>query len=102
MERLVAEGIKWKQYDEIQAMAMKNLGIDFINYRPCLVQHIGANSLLGNNWIAGARTIFFIDDIKGMNYDDAKTMIDYGYQQLDKLGVKYTRPRIVVDRSKKA
>ena len=98
MERLVEEGIKWKQYDEIQAVAMQNLGINFINYRPCLVQHVGKQSLLGNKWLADAKTIYFIDDIEGMNYDDAKAMLDYGYAQYDKLGIPYTRPRIIVDR----
>ena len=95
MERLVEEGIKWTQYDEIQAVAMKNLGIDFINYRPCLVQHIGKNSLLGNNWIFDAKTIYFIDDLKGMNYDNAKLMLDYAYKKYDELGISYTRPRII-------
>ena len=95
MERLVKEGIKWTQYDEIQGVAMKNLGIDFINYRPCLVQHMGKNSLLGNKWIAEAKTIYFIDDLEGMDYDDAKLMLEFGYKQYDKLGIKYTKPKII-------
>ncbi len=101
MERLVAEGIEYKQYDEIQAVAMKNLGIDFINYRPCLVQHTGVKSLLNNKWMADAKTIFFVDDLEGMNYDDAKAMLEYGYAEYDKLGIPYCKPRIIVDRSKK-
>lgn len=95
MQRLIDNGIKWTQYDEIQAAAMKNLGIDFINYRPCLVQHIGAKSLLGNQWIGDAKTIYFVDDIEGMDYDDCQAMLDYGYEQYDKMGIKYVKPRII-------
>jgi len=101
MEKLINEGIKWTQYDEIQAKAMDNLDLDFINYRPCLVQHIGAKSLIGNKWLADAKTIYFIDDLGDMDYDDSKLMLDYGYAQYDKLGIPYNRPKILVDRSKK-
>lgn len=100
MQRLVDEGIKWTQYDEIQAAAMNNLGLNFINYRPCLVQHIGAKSLLGNKWMADAKTIYFIDDIEGMDYDNCKLMLEYGYQQYDKLGIKYTKPRLIYKNKK--
>ena len=101
MERLVEEGIKWTQYDEIQAVAMNNLGLNFINYRPCLVQHIGKQSLLGNKWLADAKTIYFIDDLGDMDYDNAKLMLEYGYKQYDKLNIPYSKPKIIVDRSKK-
>lgn len=95
MQRLVDEGIQYKQYDEIQAVAMDNLGLDFINYRPCLVQHIGSKSLLGNKWIADAKTIYFIDDLEGLNYDDCKVMLEFGYKQYDKLGIKYIKPKVI-------
>lgn len=97
MQKLVNEGIKWTQYDEIQGEAMKNLGIDFISYRPCLVQHVGAKSLLGNKWINGAQTIFFIDDLENLalDYDDAKEILSYTYKKMREIDPNYVKPKII-------
>lgn len=95
MQKIVNNGTDETQYDRIEAKAMENLGIDFISYRPMIVQHIGGtNSLLGNKWIADGRTIFFKDDLP-CDYDDFKSMLDYAYKQYDKLGIEYTRPKII-------
>ncbi len=89
MQELIDNGIEWKQYDEIEGAALDALGINFIQYRPMLVQHIGVNSIIGNNWLNDAKTIYFIDDIKGMDYNDAGLMLKYGYKQYDKIGISH-------------
>ena len=50
--------------------------------------------------MADAKTIYFIDDIEGMDYDNCKLMLEYGYQQYDKLGIKYTKPRVIYKNKK--
>lgn len=97
MENILKTNFKFEQYDKLQAKAMSNLGINFISYKPMLVQHIGNKSLLGNKWINNARTIYFIDDLNKLklDYDDCKAMLKYTYQQFDKLGISYIKPKIV-------
>ena len=95
MEKVISEGCTEKQYDKIQAIAMDRLGIDFISYRPMIVQHIGGgNSMMGNVWINEGKTIFFKDDLP-CDYDDFKTIIDYAYKKYDEFGIKYHRPKII-------
>ena len=95
MEKVISEGCTEKQYDRIQAIAMDRLGIDFISYRPMIVQHIGGGkSLLGNEWLADGKTIFFKDDLP-CDYDDFKTILDYAYKKYDEFGIKYHRPKII-------
>lgn len=95
MKRIVESGTTETQYDRIEAQAMHNLGIDFVSYRPMLVQHIGGGkSLLGNEWINDGKSIFFKDDLP-CDYDDFKSMLDYAYKKYDELGISYTRPKII-------
>ena len=95
MEKVISEGCTEKQYDKIQAIAMDRLGIDFISYRPMIVQHIGGgNSMMGNVWINEGKTIFFKDDLP-CDYDDFKTILDYAYKKYDEFGIKYHRPKII-------
>lgn len=90
MEELVNDGIKWTQYDEIEGAALNELNIDFINYRPMLVQHIGKSSLLGNNFENNnAESIFFIDDLEkyNVNYNNEKALENYANFMYLKLGL---------------
>ena len=94
MQKLIDDGLQNNQYDQIQAKAMDNLNIDFISYRPMLVQHIGGtNSMMGNIWINQGKTIFFKDDLP-CNYDNFKEILKYAHKKYDELGIKY--PKIVI------
>ena len=59
-----------KQYDFLQAYAMDELGMSYISYRPCLVQHLNGRSIIGNS--DNVSTLFFIDyiDELGIDYKD--------------------------------
>ena len=59
-----------KQYDFLQAFAMDELGMSYISYRPCLVQHLNGRSIIGNS--DNVSTLFFIDyiDELGIDYKD--------------------------------
>lgn len=63
------------QYDVLESMALKNMGIEHIQYRPCLVQHLDFKSLIGNrdNYRI---TPYFIDYLKELNlkYEDANNL----------------------------
>lgn len=94
MQKLIDDGFQNNQYDQIQAKAMDNLGIDFISYRPMLVQHIGGtNSMMGNIWINQGKTIFFKDDLP-CDYDNFKEILKYAHKKYDELGIKY--PKITI------
>ena len=61
------------QYDVLESMALKNLGIKHIQYRPCLVQHLDFKSLVGNR--DGYRyTPYYIEYLKKLylTYEEAK------------------------------
>ena len=65
------------QYDVLENLALKKLNISHIIYRPCLVQHLDTNSLIGNH--CNIRfTEYFIDylDELNMNYIDAKDKVN--------------------------
>ena len=59
-----------KQYDFLQAYAMDELGMSYLSYRPCLVQHLNGRSIIGNS--ENVSTLFFIDyiDELGIDYKD--------------------------------
>lgn len=85
-----------KTYDQLQGKAMKNLKIDFINYRPCLVQHIGgSSSLLGNTGYGNLKTIYFKDDLKGIDYSDQDKMHQYTTKKLDELKIPRLKIKIL-------
>lgn len=95
MKRIIDNGCKEKQYDKIQAQAMNNLGIDFISYRPMIVQHIGGcNSMMGNVWINDGKSIFFKDDLP-CDYDNFKGILDYAHKKYDELGIDYPKIKII-------
>ena len=62
-----------KQYDTIEDMAMRRLGIIHVDYRPCIVQHINKKSLIQDSTLKNMQTYYFIDylDELGMKYEDA-------------------------------
>lgn len=58
----------YNQYDTLENLAMYNLNIPSVRYRPCLVQHIDYNTLIQKN-SSNRRSPFFIDYIKELNID---------------------------------
>ena len=74
--KLIADEMKKitniKQYDVIENIALKNIRLKHIRYRPCLVQHIDKGSLIGNTSV-NRNTPYFIDYLEelGISYDDA-------------------------------
>ena len=82
IEYILENDIRYKncpQYDILENRALYNLKIKHIKYRPCLVQHLDYNSLVGN-CPNSRRTPYFIDylDELGISYDEA-------YKYKDKL-----------------
>lgn len=80
------------QYDILESMALKNMEVKHIQYRPCLVQHLDFKSLIGNrdNYRI---TPFFIDYLEDLNivYDEAniaKNKRELKYKILKELGGK--------------
>ena len=57
------------QYDTLEYNALINLGISHVQYRPCLVQHIDNNSIVGNTATGYRRTPYFIDYLEELNID---------------------------------
>lgn len=78
------------QYDVLESMALKNMELKHIQFRPCLVQHLDFKSLVGNrdNYRI---TPFFIDYLDDLNikYEEAKihkNIIELKYKILKELG----------------
>lgn len=61
------------QYDVIEHNALLRLGLSHVQFRPCLVQHLDNNSLVGNNAGGHRRTPYFVDYLEelGIDYKDA-------------------------------
>jgi hypothetical protein len=59
-------------------MALNNLDITHIQYRPCLVQHLDSKSLVNNLAIGYRRTPYFIDYLDELNisYDQAFSIMN--------------------------
>lgn len=72
MEHL-RKGLKHLQYDVLEHNALDTLGINHIQYRPCLVQHIDDKSLIQEGKYPPRRTIYFEDYLNelGIKYEDA-------------------------------
>ena len=64
----------YNQYDTLENLAMYNLNIPSVRYRPCLVQHIDYDTLIQNN-PSNRRSPYFIDYLDELNidYKDANT-----------------------------
>lgn len=61
------------QYDILENNALRELGIPHVQYRPCLVQHLDNDSLVGNVAHGLRRSPYFIDYLNelGVNYENA-------------------------------
>lgn len=61
------------QYDILENNALRELGWSHIQHRPCLVQHLDLNSLVGNHADGGRRCPYYIDYLKrlGITLEDA-------------------------------
>lgn len=84
MERL------WKntpdpQYDILENNALKNLDLSHVQYRPCLVQHLDNNSLIGNDTNGYRRTPYFIDYLEELNIDYSVAFSKQNKQKLERL-----------------
>lgn len=84
-----------KTYDQLQGKALSNLSLDFISYRPCIVQHIGQKSILGNKGYGNFKTPFFKDDIKGLNYNSTTQMYKRRDDFLDSIGISRITAKII-------
>ncbi len=87
MERVRITFPTMKQYDTIEDIALKRLGIVHVDYRPCLVQHINKNSLIQLKALNNMRTYYFKDylDELGINYDDSKAVFNHINKLIDKV-----------------
>jgi len=71
------------QYDVLEDLALKELDMTHIQYRPCIIQHLDGKSLIGNR-DSGRMTIYFIDYLNELNitYEEAR-------KQENRLKLKY-------------
>ena len=76
-----------KQYDFLQAYAMDELGMSYISYRPCLVQHLNGRSIIGNS--ENVSTLFFIDYIEELGIDYKDVIQFKNNINLQKIKTKY-------------
>lgn len=90
-----------KSYDQLQGKALNLMGIDFISYRPCLIQHIGQKSILGNSGYGNFQTPFFLDDIKNLNYANTTQMVQRLNDFLDSNKIPRIKARIILKRTEK-
>ena len=76
-----------KQYYFLQAYAMDELGMSYISYRPCLVQHLNGRSIIGNS--ENVSTLFFIDYIEELGIDYKDVIQFKNNINLQKIKTKY-------------
>lgn len=71
------------QYDVLESLALEELGMTHIQYRPCIIQHLDGKSLIGNS-NSGRMTVYFIDYLDELNitYEEAR-------KQENRLKLKY-------------
>lgn len=71
MEEIWPEYQNEKNYDFLQSYAMDALGMSYISYRPCLVQHKHMDSIINPN-LRFRSTLYFADyiDELGVDYKD--------------------------------
>ena len=71
------------QYDVLENLALEELRITHIQYRPCIIQHLDGKSLVGNK-DSGRMTIYFVDYLDKLNitYEEAQ-------KQENRLKLKY-------------
>lgn len=88
MERLRKDNPKL-QYDLLEDRALRNLGMTHIQYRPCLVQHLDNNSLIGNIARGYRRTLYFIDYLDELNISYHQAFSAANKFKLERLLNKY-------------
>lgn len=77
MEKLRTPDIN--QYDTLEDMALKSLGMSHIVYRPCLVQHLNFDTLINNTVGDKRRTPFYIEYLNELKFNYNKiTKMHYG------------------------
>lgn len=87
MEEIWSSYQNIKQYDYLQSYAMDELGISYISYRPCLVQHLNGPSIIGNS--DDVSTLFFVDYIDELGIDYKDVIIFKNSIDLQKIKAKY-------------
>lgn len=79
-------------YDVIEDLALQKLGLVYVLYRPCLVQHKDIQSIINKNFKVKRRTLYFIDylDELGITYDEAykyekelETLLNNKFKELE-------------------
>lgn len=75
MEQVWKEQPNINQYDCLEREALHKLNETYIAYRPCLIQHLDKDSLIGNEYGGARRCIYFIDYLNELNidYEEANT-----------------------------
>ena len=80
VSKLIAEEMErnknaYIQYDSLENVALRNLKIVHVKYRPCLVQHKDESSIIQKNKNVKRRTIYFKDylDTLDISYEEAYT-----------------------------
>ena len=63
------------QYGRLESKALEKLGLKHIQFRPCLVQHLDYESLIGNDDGTDRTTLYFVDYLDNLkiNYENIST-----------------------------
>lgn len=70
------------QYDILENVALFNLKIKHIKYRPCLIQHLDNGSIMNNNVSFCRRSPFFIDYLEELNISYNETIKNENKEKL--------------------
>lgn len=73
------------QYDILENNALRELGITHVQYRPCLVQHLDKDSLVGNMAQGHRRSPYFIDYLEELNIDYSSSFKEENRNKLENL-----------------
>ena len=69
LEKRYVTSAGYIQYGLLESKGLERLGLTHIRYRPCLVQHLDFNSLIGNDNDSDRTTLYFIDWLESLNID---------------------------------
>lgn len=69
LEKRYVTSTGYIQYGLLESKGLERLGLTHIRYRPCLVQHLDFNSLIGNDNGSDRTTLYFIDWLESLNID---------------------------------
>lgn len=70
------------QYDLIEREALHRLNETYIAFRPCLVQHLDKDSLIGNLACGYRKSFYFIDYLNELNIDYKEANTKENYKKL--------------------